>query len=155
VCEGINLQKCRERWLYLAVLLDLYSRTVIGLVMSYRLTVELAEQALTMALANRASMAWLLHHSDCGSQYAATSSRRPRRHGQHEPQQSLLGQPLHRKLLRDTQARARVPSALCPSVTTRHGTSSNTLRCSTIGSAGTRSSAMTPQPSMKQGRQWL
>ena len=62
-----------EGWLYLAVLLDLYSRLVIGWAMGHRLTVELAEQALTMALANRTPRAGLLHHSDRGSQYAATS----------------------------------------------------------------------------------
>lgn len=62
-----------EGWLYLAVLLDLYSRRVIGWAMGHRLTVDLAEQALTMALANRTPTAGLLHHSDRGSQYAATS----------------------------------------------------------------------------------
>ena len=62
-----------EGWLYLAVLLDLYSRRVVGWAMGHRLTVELAEQALTMALANRNPLAGLLHHSDRGSQYAATS----------------------------------------------------------------------------------
>jgi transposase InsO family protein len=62
-----------EGWLYLAVILDLYSRLVIGWAMGHRLTVELAEQALTMALANRNPRAGLLHHSDRGSQYAATS----------------------------------------------------------------------------------
>ena len=61
-----------EGWLYLAVILDLYSRLVIGWAMGHRLTVELAEQALTMALANRNPRAGLLHHSDRGSQYAAT-----------------------------------------------------------------------------------
>ena len=60
-----------EGWLYLAVVLDLYSRTVIGWAMGHRLTVELAEGALTMALANRKPSAGLLHHSDRGSQYAA------------------------------------------------------------------------------------
>ena len=65
-----------EGWLYLAVLLDLYSRRVIGWAMGARLTVELAEQALTMALANRKPLAGLLHHSDRGSQYAATSYQR-------------------------------------------------------------------------------
>jgi len=65
-----------EGWLYLAVLLDLYSRRVVGWAMGQRLTVELAEQALTMALANRAPTAGLLHHSDRGSQYAATSYQR-------------------------------------------------------------------------------
>lgn len=62
-----------EGWLYLAVILDLYSRRVIGWAMGHRLTVDLAERALTMALANRTPMAGLLHHSDRGSQYAATS----------------------------------------------------------------------------------
>ena len=61
---------------YLAVLLDLYSRRVVGWAMGPRFTVDLAEQALTMALANRAPKAGLLHHSDRGSQYAATSYQR-------------------------------------------------------------------------------
>ncbi len=62
-----------EGWLYLAVVLDLYSRTVIGWAMGPRLTVDLAEHALTMALANRKPTAGLLHHSDRGSPYAATT----------------------------------------------------------------------------------
>jgi transposase InsO family protein len=61
-----------EGWLYLAVVLDLYSRLVIGWAMGQRLTRELAEQALLMALTNRQPSAGLLHHSDRGSQYAAT-----------------------------------------------------------------------------------
>ena len=65
-----------EGWLYLAVILDLYSRLVIGWAMGHRLTVELAEQALTMALANRTPTTGLLHHSDRGSQYAATRYQR-------------------------------------------------------------------------------
>jgi transposase InsO family protein len=62
-----------EGWLYLAVLLDLYSRRVVGWAMGQRLTVDLAERALMMALANRAPTTGLLHPSDRGSQYAATS----------------------------------------------------------------------------------
>ena len=62
-----------EGWLYLAVILDLYSRRVIGWAMGHRLTVDLAERALTMALANRTPTAGLRHPSDRGSQYAATS----------------------------------------------------------------------------------
>jgi len=65
-----------EGWLYLAVLLDLYSRRVVGWAMGPRITVELAEQALAMAVANRAPTAGLVHHSDRGSQYAATSYQR-------------------------------------------------------------------------------
>ena len=44
--------------------------------MGQRLTVDLAGQALRMALANRAPVAGLLHRSDHGSQYAATSYQR-------------------------------------------------------------------------------
>jgi transposase InsO family protein len=62
-----------EGWLYLAVLLDLYSRLVIGWSMGQRLTGELAEQAHLMALANRQPRAGLVHHSDRGSHYAATN----------------------------------------------------------------------------------
>ncbi len=65
-----------EGWLYLAVGLDLYSRAVIGWAMGHRLTVELAERALTMAWANRHPTAGLLHHSDRGSPYAAHRSQR-------------------------------------------------------------------------------
>jgi putative transposase len=65
-----------EGWLSLAVVLDLYSRTVIGWARGHRLTVDLAERALTMALANRTPTVGLLHHSDRGSQYAATSYQR-------------------------------------------------------------------------------
>ena len=61
-----------EGWLYLAVILDLYSRRVIGWAMGHRLTVDLAERALIMALANRRPRAGLLHHSDRGSQDTAT-----------------------------------------------------------------------------------
>ena len=61
-----------EGWLYLAVLLDLYSRLVMGWAMGQRLIGELAEDALAMALANRPPRAGLVHHSDRGSQYAAT-----------------------------------------------------------------------------------
>ena len=66
----------REGGLYLAVLLDLSARRVVGWAMGQRLTAELAEQALTMALVNRIPRAGLVHHSDRGSQYAATSYQR-------------------------------------------------------------------------------
>ncbi|BAV33428.1 transposase [Sulfuricaulis limicola] len=61
----------REGWLYLAVVLDLYSRAVIGWAMGPRLTADLATQALTMALWRRKPAKGLLHHSDRGVQYAS------------------------------------------------------------------------------------
>ena len=65
-----------EGWLYLAVILDLYSRRVIVWAMGHHLTVDLAERTLTMALTHRSPPTGLLHHSDRGSQYAATSYQR-------------------------------------------------------------------------------
>lgn len=60
-----------EGWLYLAVVLDLYSRAVIGWAMGPHLTADLATDALTMALWRRKPKAGLLHHSDRGVQYAS------------------------------------------------------------------------------------
>lgn len=60
-----------EGWLYLAVVLDLYSRRVVGHAMSASLAQELVRAALAMALRRRAPRPGLLHHSDQGSQYAS------------------------------------------------------------------------------------
>lgn len=65
-----------EGWLYLAMVLDLYSRAVIGWAMGSRLTAELATQALTMALQRRKPKVGLLHHSDRGVQYASADYQR-------------------------------------------------------------------------------
>ena len=62
----------RAGWLYLAVLLDLHSRKVVGWAMGGRLTWDLAAAALEMAIEQRRPGAGLLHHTDQGSQYAAT-----------------------------------------------------------------------------------
>ena len=60
-----------EGWLYLAVVLDLYSRAVVGWALGDRLMGEITQQALSMAIHHRRPKAGLLHHSDQGSQYAA------------------------------------------------------------------------------------
>lgn len=61
----------REGWLFLAVVLDLYSRRVIGWSMSDRLTSCLAQQALINALNQRRIDGSVLHHSDRGKEYYA------------------------------------------------------------------------------------
>ena len=58
----------REGWLYLVVILDLFSRRVVGWALRNRITRELAVEALTMALAHRQPDPGLVHHSDRGSQ---------------------------------------------------------------------------------------
>jgi|ERR1035437_1717176 transposase InsO family protein len=60
----------REGWLYLAIVLDLGSRRVVGWAMRHTLEQELALDALRMALTHRQPGAGLLHHSDRGVQYA-------------------------------------------------------------------------------------
>jgi putative transposase len=60
-----------EGWLYLAVILDLYSRRVVGWSLSERLERGGALDALRMALDHRQPSPGLLHHSDRGSQYAS------------------------------------------------------------------------------------
>jgi len=65
----------REGWLYLAVLIDLYSRMVVGWSMSSRVTDDLTVAALKMALAARRPPAGLIHHSDQGSQYTSAAYR--------------------------------------------------------------------------------
>jgi len=62
----------REGWLYLAVLMDLYSRRIVGWAMDERMSTALTSQALEMALQHRGRPTGLLHHSDRGCQYAAT-----------------------------------------------------------------------------------
>ena len=60
-----------EGWLYLAIVLDLYSRRIVGWATSDRLKKDLAISALKRAIAVRRPSRGLLHHSDRGSQYCA------------------------------------------------------------------------------------
>ena len=68
--SDITYLSTREGWLYLAVVLDLASRRVVGWSMRHTLERGLVLDALGMALVGRAPGAGLLHHSDRGSQYA-------------------------------------------------------------------------------------
>ena len=65
-----------EGWLYLAVVLDLHSRRVVGWALGGRINGALAASALAMALGRRRPEAGLLHHSDQGSQYACYEYQR-------------------------------------------------------------------------------
>ncbi len=64
-----------EGWLYLAAVLDLATRQVVGWAMRDHLRTELASSALPMAIQRRRPAAGLVHHSDRGSQYAAEAYR--------------------------------------------------------------------------------
>jgi len=60
----------REGWLYLAAVMDLYSRRIVGWAVSARMKTTLVIQAFERALALRGPVPGLIHHSDRGSQYA-------------------------------------------------------------------------------------
>ena len=62
-----------QGWLYVAVILDLYSRMVVGWSMSSNCDENLVERALNKTVARRRPAPGLLHHSDRGSQYTARS----------------------------------------------------------------------------------
>ena len=61
----------KEGWLYLAVILDLYSRRIIGWSMSKRMTTGLVQAALQSAIENRQPDTGVMFHSDRGVQYAS------------------------------------------------------------------------------------
>lgn len=64
-----------EGWLYLAAVMDLFSRRIVGWAMRDTMQVELASAALTMAIRQRKPQAGLIHHSDRGVQYASHAYR--------------------------------------------------------------------------------
>lgn len=60
-----------EGWLYLAGVMDLYSRRIVGMAMADHMTTDLVDTALNMAVVERQPQPGLLHHSDRGSQYTS------------------------------------------------------------------------------------
>jgi putative transposase len=65
-----------EGWLYLAVILDAFSRRVVGWALADHMRTELVTDALQMALTSRRPRSGLIHHSDRGSQYFSTEYMR-------------------------------------------------------------------------------
>jgi transposase InsO family protein len=65
-----------EGWLYVAVVMDLYSRKIVGWALARNMAVEIVKSALMMALGRRKPGNGLIHHSDRGIQYACDEYRR-------------------------------------------------------------------------------
>ena len=65
-----------EGWLYVAVVLDLFSRRIVGWSMQSSMTAQLVTDALTMAVWRRGKPEAVLHHSDQGSQYTSDRFQR-------------------------------------------------------------------------------
>ena len=74
--QDITYLATDEGWLYLAVVIDLYSRQVVGWAMSGRMKAKLVCDALTMALFRRGFPSRVIVHSDRGSQYCSKRYRR-------------------------------------------------------------------------------
>ena len=80
-----------EGWVYLAVLLDLYSRRVVGWAMRKSLNRELAIAALSQAILRRRPSRGLVHHTDRGSQYASGDYQKLLKHHGIECSMSAAG----------------------------------------------------------------
>lgn len=70
-CSDISYLWTTQGWLYLAIVIDLYSRKIVGWAMSNRLKTSLVIEALMMAYWRQKPTKGLIHHSDRGSQYAS------------------------------------------------------------------------------------
>ncbi len=75
-CGDISYVRTDEGWMYLAVIIDLHSRAVIGWSMESRMTKDLVCNALIMALFKRKFPSGVIIHSDRGSQYCSDKYRR-------------------------------------------------------------------------------
>jgi putative transposase len=71
VVRGHHLPADLGGWLYLASVMDCYSRRIVGWALADHLRAELVDDALEMALARRRPAPGLVHHSDRGSQYTS------------------------------------------------------------------------------------
>ncbi|GIW50222.1 MAG: hypothetical protein KatS3mg080_0833 [Anoxybacillus sp.] len=84
----------KEGWLYLASVMDLFSRKIVGWYLSERMTKELVIKALNRAINQRKPQPGLIHHSDQGSQYASNEYqamlRTIRNADEHESKGKLL-----------------------------------------------------------------
>ncbi len=74
--SDITYIKTAEGWLYLAVVMDLYSRKVVGWSLARTMAVDMVLEALLMAIGRRHPGPALIHHSDRGGQYACDRYRR-------------------------------------------------------------------------------
>lgn len=74
--QDITYLETGKGWMYLAVVIDLYSRYVVGWSMSERMTAPLVTDALTMALKRRGNPSGVIVHSDGGSQYCSNIYRK-------------------------------------------------------------------------------
>lgn len=89
----ITYVRTHQGWLYLAVVMDIWSRMIAGWSMSDRMGAELADDALKMAIARRRPGKGRVHHSDHGSQHASLLPGRTMRDAGIEPPMGPISSP--------------------------------------------------------------
>jgi putative transposase len=102
----------QEGWLYLAVVIDLYSRRVVGWSMGSRMKSQLVCDALRMAIWQRRPAAGLIVHSDRGSQYASKDYRRLLKAHGFEGSMSRVWTPPLLQALCLIEAKVRLPTCI-------------------------------------------
>ena len=89
----ITYVRTRRGWLYLALVMDIWSRRIVGWSMSDRMDAGLADEALKMAIARRRPPAGCIHHSDHGSQYVSLRLGRTMRDNSIRPSMGAISSP--------------------------------------------------------------
>ena len=135
-----------EGWLYVAAVIDLFSRRVVGWSMSAAMTAQLVTDALVMAIWRRGKPDALLHHSDRGSQYTSEQFQRLMADNGvdllDEPLGQRLGQCRDGELLLIAEDRAHRATKPTGRATKPEPTCSTTSSASTTPNDGTRRSVM-------------
>ena len=135
--SDITFIETSQGWLSLAIVLDLYSRAIVGCSMSNKIDGQLVLDALAMAVAHRTPKPGLLVFSDQGSQYTAASYRSELAANGMMCSMSRKGE-----LVNGTRFKSRDDA--------RHGTrSSSTLNCFATGNGGTHISTTKHHLSMR------
>lgn len=93
VFADITYVRTRQGWLYLAVVMDVWSRRMVGWSMSARMTADPADDALRMAIARRRPPAGCIHRSDHGSQHASLLLGKTMREAGIEPSMGSISSP--------------------------------------------------------------
>lgn len=89
----ITYVKTSRGWLYAALVMDIWSRRIVGWSMSDRMTAELADDALKMALARRNPPKGCVHHSDHGAQYVSLQLSKTMREAGIRPSMGSISSP--------------------------------------------------------------
>ena len=124
----------RQGWLYLAAVLDLHTRRIVGWAMSDRADQALASDALDMALARRKPQKGVIHHSDQGVQYTCKAYQQQLHNAGLIASMSRKGMPYDNAMMEASSARSNRSSRTmsASSIATRR-----VARCSTISRCST------------------